>query len=340
MRRGSKRGFQFSFAWIFAIIIGAIVIFLAVYAATQLVNTKRIEQESIAGKQISILTNPLGTNLESAKTAKIVVRSETRIFNDCENKPFQTFGRQGISTSIKSSIGEEWRPVPGVKSSLNNKYIFSNSTIQANEEFYVLSKPLFFPYKIADLIIMWPDKKEYCFVRPPASMEQEIDDLDLENIQVKTSIGACNPRDIKVRFTNAPNHPDFDIIVNDNTKSVTHVSLGETVYYADSFGVDKNALQYAAIFSDPKTYECQIGRIKKRAIELAGLYNQKAVLINSLSTPRCHIGPIYSNALSLYRSKFSLLQTSEDLKTMRAAPFGEAYTLREINEKLVPCKQF
>ena len=68
-----KRGYEFSFAWFFTIIVGAVIIFLAVYAATQIVDLGRTRQETERGKQIGILLTPLGTTLEEGKLATLVV---------------------------------------------------------------------------------------------------------------------------------------------------------------------------------------------------------------------------------------------------------------------------
>ena len=340
IKRGSKKGVEFSFAWIFAVIVGAIIIFMAVYITTQFIETQRIEQESLAGKQISILTNPVETNLESAKSATITVRSETRIFNECDPKP--KFGWQHMSTSIKSGIGEEWREVPGVESSLHNKYLFSENVTEGAKEFYILSKPLYFPYKVADLIILWPDKEKYCFVKPSptfSAVEQEINNLKLKNIFIKNAISQCPAGSIKVCFPNAQASSSCDIIVENN--QVKHKGK-PTVYFVDSFGSDKNSLLYAAIFSDPEIYECQIKRIRDRTVELGQLYNQKALYINSLGSPDCYVGGLYSGssgALSQFLSKMNSLTSSQSLVNLRK-PLGEASKLKEVNDALVPCKQF
>ena len=68
-----KRGYEFSFAWLFALIVGAALIFFAIYSANQIIGTKRIEAESLRAKQIGVLVNPAETNLESARIITITV---------------------------------------------------------------------------------------------------------------------------------------------------------------------------------------------------------------------------------------------------------------------------
>ncbi|MBU1987905.1 MAG: hypothetical protein KKD94_00275, partial [Nanoarchaeota archaeon] len=123
MKRGSKKGYEFGFAWIFTIFIGAVVIFLAVYIATQIVGMKQLERESVRGKKIGVLLTPIETELEAEKFATILVPDETMLFNGCD--PPQSlgnpFGSQHISTSIKSSIGGKWdvKNEQGVKSTFH-----------------------------------------------------------------------------------------------------------------------------------------------------------------------------------------------------------------------------
>src|SRR3989338_153867 len=145
-----KKGYEFSFAWIFAILTGATIIFLAIYFATQISSLKRVEQQTEVGKEIGILLNPVETNLEQAKFVMITLRTETKIYNKC-NSGIGNFGSQELSAKIKSGLGEEWTNDPGVASSFYNKYLFSNDEIYGKKIFYVLAKPFKFPFKPADL---------------------------------------------------------------------------------------------------------------------------------------------------------------------------------------------
>ena len=61
----TKRGLEISFAWMFSIIVGAAIIFLAVFAAVKLVNLGKQQTDTEVGKQLGILLNPIETSLES-----------------------------------------------------------------------------------------------------------------------------------------------------------------------------------------------------------------------------------------------------------------------------------
>ncbi len=59
MKKNQKAQFQISFAWLFAIIVGAFILFLAIYAAVKVINIGESATSAITGKEISILLNPL-----------------------------------------------------------------------------------------------------------------------------------------------------------------------------------------------------------------------------------------------------------------------------------------
>ena len=63
----NKKGFEFSFSWMFSIIVGSVIIFLAIYAATNILKTSTIEEETKIASQFGSLLNPVETNLEDAK---------------------------------------------------------------------------------------------------------------------------------------------------------------------------------------------------------------------------------------------------------------------------------
>ena len=246
----NKRGYEFSFVWIFAVIVGAFIIALAIFAANKLIDTQRLGIESERGKQIGVLLNPVETNLEQTKITKITVSDATRIYNRCRFSG--VFGSQDISTSIKSGIGEEWRSQEGAASSFHNKYLFSSSVVEGDKEFYLLSKPFEFPFKVADFIILWSDKQDYCFVNPFQEIEEELSSLNPENILVANNINDCPSASIKVCFSTRPQ--ECDIEVNSNTGTVYKKDAQETFHYVESFDFNnKFPMLYAAIFSSNLT---------------------------------------------------------------------------------------
>ena len=119
-----------SFAWLFAIIVGAFILFLAIYAATKIVNTEQTSLDAQAAKEIGVLLNPLETGFETGKTTSLRLPSETRIYNRCNNNG--VFGRQIIQISQKSF--NEWSDTD-VNVGFSNKHIFSEDYVEVKKFF-------------------------------------------------------------------------------------------------------------------------------------------------------------------------------------------------------------
>jgi hypothetical protein len=257
-----KKGYlQISFAWLFAIIVGGFILVLAIYTVIQIIDSENMVIDAKTGKEIGILLNPLETGFEEGKTSSFTVPVETRIFNECNDNGF--FGKQLIRISQKSF--KEWTETD-VKVGFTNKYIFSEDFVEG-KKFYVFSKPFEFPFKVADLIYISSSKDNYCFINPPEEIKEEILDLKPKNLFVEN----CSENSINVCFAGGSG---CDIKVDyDNLK---FVGKNNTRMYFEG-----DALMYAAIFSSPENYECQIKRLMKRVSSLSQLYSDKAAFISS-----------------------------------------------------------
>ena len=310
----NKRGIEMSFAWLFAIIAGAVIIFLAIYATIQLVGSEKNVQNTEVGKQLGILLNPIETSLESAKFATIKLNSETRLYNICSSAG--TFGTQGISAAVKSGVGEQWPNLPGTESSFYNKYIFSEDIVQGTE-YYIFVKPFEFPFKIADLSFIWPDSEEYCFVDTPREIESEVEDLQLKNVQISSDIKNCTPSSKKVCFASS----GCDIDVSLTSKSVK--KQDKTIFY-------EGDLIYGAIFSSPDVYECQIKRLMKRVSEIALLNVAKT---QYLSVKGCNAN--LESDLAKFASMAQAMNSSLDLRGLAS----DANNL-EGRDSLLSCKMW
>ncbi len=265
-----KRGYlQISFAWLFAIIVGVFILFLAIYASTKLMKTEQTTLDAKTGKEIGILLNPLETSFETAKTTFFTMPVETKIYNKCDD--YGNFGKQIIQISQKSF--NKWTETD-VDVSFPNKYIFSERETEG-KKFYIFSKPFDFPFKVADLIYITSSKKEYCFVNPSDDIEEEIDYLNQKNLLLENKLkeegNDCPGGSIKVCFGSG----DCDIKVYEN-----YVEKN-----GDKINFEGDSLMYAAIFSDKDVYDCQLKRLMQRTKHLALLYEEKAKFI---SRTGCH----------------------------------------------------
>jgi len=267
----NKKGLQVSFGWLFAIIVGAFILFLAIYGVTKLIQTEEEILDARTGKEIGVLLNPLETGFATATSTTLTMPVESRIYNRCMLEG--TFGKQGIKISQKS-FGD-WTQTDTTPV-FYNKYIFSDN-FEEGKTFYLFSKPFKFPFKVADLIYITSSKKKYCF-RDLSDSNPELEDIyyELENLNQKNIlVGDCGEGEfIEVCFSGGS---DCDINVyyssNKVEKKYTDKPDQTMYFYGD-------ALMFAAIFSDQGIYDCQLTRLMKRVEQLAFLYQEKADFIS------------------------------------------------------------
>lgn len=257
----NKKGFiQISFPWLFAIIVGILILFLAIYGVTRLIRTEQTIQDVKTSQEIGILLNPLETGFEEAKTTSLIFPVDTRLTIGCNQDG--EFGRQTIKVSQKSF--NQWTDTD-VNTGFSNKYFFSKSLIEG-KEILVFSKPFDFPFKVSDLLYLTSDRDIYCFIDAPKEIEEELMNLNQENILLENCSEIENT--IKVCFTGGS---DCDVNVNPISQSIE--KRDGKIYY------EGNALMYAGIFADKEIYECQLKRLMTRVKILSELYRDKANLI-------------------------------------------------------------
>ena len=249
-----KRGLQVAFSWLFAIIVGGFILFLAVFAAYKLMSTEQGALDARTGKEIGILLNPLETGFESAKTSSITFPVNTRIFNKCNHRG--NFGRHLIQVSQRSF--NKWTETE-IDVGFSNKYIFSGVPVEG-KKFYLFSKPFEFPFKVSDVIYMTSAQEDFCFIAPPDPIEREIGNIDPGNLFVDN----CTEDMTNVCFVRGEG---CDVYVDYNLEFVE--KEGEKVFFKG------DALMYAAIFGEPNLYDCQVGRLMKKVAILAGIYKDK-----------------------------------------------------------------
>ena len=303
----NKRGLEMSFAWIFAIVVGAVIIFLAIYSTTRLIDTEKTTQNTEIGKEIGILLTPVETNLESGKAAIIKMPVETRIFNECKKLQGEVFGKQDISVSTKSNIGKEWES-SGIASSFQNKYIFSGDVIEG-KEFRIFTKPFEMPFKIADLTFIWSSNEEYCFINPTREIERDILDLELQGMEIVEDISLCSVNSKKVCFTRS----GCDIDVDVNSQSVKKKKRTESVFYEDE-------LIFGAILSDLENYECQVKRLMARDSELSSITISKSLFLSSKGCGSERLQPLLgslSNKTLEIKSSLELREISNLAENIR-----------------------
>ncbi len=287
MNKKKRGAIEISFGWLFAIIAGAFILFLAIYFSTRLINTQKAETSAETGTEIGILLNPLETSFESGQTTSITIPAETRINNRCEN--FSGFGRQVIQLDQKSF--SKWTKT-NIDIGFENKYIFSNDEIEGRK-FYIFSKPFSFPFKVADLIYMTSANDIYCFIDAPYEINEELFNLNQSNMLIEN----CPEGSIKICFNNMDCEINVDYVNNRVEKN------REYMYFAGDI-----TLMYAAIFSNSEIYECELKRLMERTKEISLLYAGKELI-----TEKKGCDSNLGGELSEFSDLISALTSSGDL---------------------------
>jgi len=256
---------QFNFVWLFAIVAGGAILFLAIYGTLRFGDTARFQSDTEIAKSIAIITDPLQAGFAEGSFGKILFRQETRINNVCFDNEF---GKNDISVATRSSVGEEWN-LPGGATSIHNKYIFSSGK-SSGLDYYVFSKPFNFPYEVSDLIFL--TSENYCFVNAPDG----VPGLDVPNIEVNN----CSVADaVRVCFGSGS---DCDVMVYGSCSSGCDSVFDEGVVVKG--GIDMRyvgSLMYGAIFSDKGIYDCNVRRLTYRAGKIAEEFVDKADLMDA-----------------------------------------------------------
>lgn len=268
LKKKNKKGFEMAFSWIFAIIAGSVILFLALYGTNRIIDVAKYTESTENAKAIDIILDPLETGIASAIGDVISFRAETRTYYECYPPTERyRFGRHTIAFSEKSGIKEEWA-IPGGEITVQNKFIFSNK-LEQGEKLYVFSKPFYTGFKVTDLTMLTSDK--YCFVATPNILKEELEQLNLANINLTDGLDDCPDRSISVCFGGFEECDSY-VYSDDEYKTGYVVKEGVIMNY---FG----SLIYAAIFAEPDVYECNIKRIGSKISALSGVYYDKAQIV-------------------------------------------------------------
>jgi hypothetical protein len=256
-----KKAIEMNFAMIFSIVAGSAILFLAIYFAIGFADTGEKGTNAKIAAKVSILIDPLETNIGETRSTPILFSSKARIYNDrCDKEG--SFGKQTIGVA-SSMFGDKWSE-PTYGKPQYNKYIFSNR-IEEGKKFYVFVKSLDMPFKVSDIIIFI--SQDYCFISAPDDLRDELEDLGIEKFQFTDKKSNCSQDSKKVCFSSSSGC-DISVYGEYNLK-VGYVSKEEKkLNYA-------GPLLYAAIFSSPEIYDCNVERLKKRLINLCYVYKDE-----------------------------------------------------------------
>jgi len=272
---GDKKGIAMSFNWIFAILAGGFILFLAIFSAGKFIRTSENTLYTETAASLISLFDPLETGLASGKAHEIGFKKKSKIFFDCEEDLNPPFGKQTISFS-EQTFGEKYGE-RGQRVSIKNKYIFADDVVEG-DDVYIFSKPFFMPFKVTDLVMVTSQDEEYCFYDSPEYVQDNLEGLSMENIIFMNSTSKCEGVDVCFGLSRTV----CDVKVIEEQGYL--IKNGKRVYYVRD-------MIYGAIFATPSMYECNVKRIKVKFDELAKIYLDKIAIIerkdcNSLIGPK------------------------------------------------------
>jgi hypothetical protein len=274
----NKKGLEMSFNVLFALIAGAVILFLSIVVGGRIIRTSEISGGTQTADALIGYLDSLETGLASGKSASWAFAKDTKIETKCYPGRGKPFGTQTITFSEKT-FGKEYGE-KGLPVDLKTKYLFVERVIES-KDYLLFSKQFKLPYKIGDVIVLGSDN--YCFVSPPKDIKQDINELNLENIRITDILENCTKDITSVCFDEV----GCDIQVKDLCDS----SLGncENLYDIGKVVKEKEDeelyyignLLYGAIFSSSDIYECNVERISNKVVELSDIYLEKINLIES-----------------------------------------------------------
>jgi hypothetical protein len=259
-----------SFNWMFALIAGGIILFLAFFVAGRLLETGETTASTITAKQFLNTFDPLETGIASGKADQVVFPKPVRIyFETCSHTINSGFGRQTIMIS-EQSLGNKWgensTPV-----ATNDKYVFAEKTVEG-KQISLFTRPFKMPFKISDLLVI--SSKDYCFFQAPIKVKRDLEGLRLDFYNVHFTDNIANCTGTLVCFDNPRRECKNGIRVFgvNNYETGTVVKNNKNMYFY-------NNLLYAAIFSDVEIYECNLKRLINRLIEQSHIYLDKIIVM-------------------------------------------------------------
>lgn len=249
-----RKAIALPFNWIFAVLVGGVILFLAVYAVGKFIGTsEKVSYTETGARLVAILESVGGSGSE--KIPDIDFRENVKIVFSCDELSSRPFGKQTVSFG---------RDGEGSKISIKDKYVFAENI--EGKRVSIFSKPFYLGYKVGDLLMI--SSKNYCFYKTPPLIKDEISGLGLTNVRFEDeSFDGCPENSVNVCF--AGENCDIEVIDSSGDFNIGKVvKNGEEMYFVGN-------LIFAAIFSSPEIYECNVKRLVGRFRELALMYEEK-----------------------------------------------------------------
>jgi hypothetical protein len=319
---------QAEFSWIFSLIIGAVILFLAIFAASKIFTTSEYLTETEIMRTFETLLNPfssLGTiaTLSLSKEIRMPYEAEMNISCSFDSQKFS------IRKAEKNKFGE-WTSAYTIK----NKYIFSEE-ISRGKKFQVFSKAFRLPWRVDDMIYIV--SKSYCFIEAPDKISTELKIINSSSIKViddpnsneASRCDGANVLNVCFKHETLP----CNINVDYSHHSVSKPD-GITYYFLD------DASMYAAIFSSGENYDCNMKRLLSRiSLQTEILKTETGILSGCLMNSQAFV-----YALDNFRNRASAVVSEKSFPSLSNAyvngPDGlikTAERLRDLDKSNLNC---
>lgn len=255
-----KKG-MVEFGWIFSIIVGAVILFLAFYFISTNASEKKTVQETIEAQNLDAALNPFGYLGDVANITRMPIKlsEKSEITIECISEG--TIGYDSIETA-----GTGKGSGTGIARKIYDKYIYSDLSGTKVKNLEGMAVALKAPWRVADLIMLWPVEKKYCFTKSmPKEMRDEINRTGIPDVFAEYS-EQCPEGSITIGMACS----GYDINVCQQEQGNYVSKNGVKIYYSGS------ALMYSAIFSEQNLYNCNLNRLGKRLALQGSLYESKA----------------------------------------------------------------
>ncbi len=258
MKRIGKKGF-IEFGWIFALIVGALILFFAFYFIGTKMNESKTGQGLVAENTLDILLNPFSSfgGLGATSSKEVTLQKKERFNFSCNLD--MGFGYDSILSATN----------PGVRMApkkVYDKYIFTESSIYS-KNLQVISKPFNMPWRVADLIYLFSRDRAYCFVGMTGSTIEE---------EFGAGTTGMNISNFKFKDTKADCGNSITVCYGSGCDIVIDFEYSRVVKGTREFPFIDDSTMYAAIFSSYDIYACNMKRVAQRIRYETEVYRNKA----------------------------------------------------------------
>lgn len=256
------------FSWIFAVIVGALILFLAFYFVGTNLLSKQYEQATVEAQSLDIILNPFSQfgEIKELDSRPLALPQKSTITFSCNEPTTQSLGNNEITIISKTKSG-----IPRV---VYDKYLFAEQQLET-KKFQALSAPFEMPWRVAEIIILWPYDKAYCFISAPQFIKDSLGNESSTGLNLSSIFfDNCPQGSTRVCFVSGSGSScDIKVSIqgsNDLGHKGSTLKQGSTLYFAS------DALMYASIFSDKEIYNCNLKRLASRLYSEASIYEEKA----------------------------------------------------------------